>query len=374
MALANSGAEEARALMEKVKKMRAEIAALEGKSVQDVEQEALSRKQQQEAVILKAQTERDERATKKAAKTAASGTSYIPGDVKRGSMLSVPILPKDQILQAATAVERAFQDGLTRQVVRFALMRDDENMFEREQQWPGGAQQMYREAASPLTRQLLEEIRAPTASKKSKEEGDVNINNENNDVSMLLKQAPNVTSQVVWDFDGSAVVTAEAASGAKDDVQALVFPNTDTKYTRDIDAMNKVHKERLLLLINPFWRNIDSWGINIMAPKGKQMAQDVIFDGNGEGDQGDSCCNFQETYVLLQYSVRGEECVSLKAYPHDWQLYAFLEEEYWPYEPKIIRLGETKDEPKSADFTELINAREEFKLSKNMRQLERMRK
>lgn len=329
----NSGENEAKALMERVKKMREEIAQLEGRSLEEVEIEAQKRKEQAEAMNLKL-------------KEPQTTSQETPRTAQQGKDLSVPILPQDQILQAASAIERAFQDGITRQIVRLALIPEDQSLFEYERQWPGGAQQMYREAAGPLARKLLEEIRAPTS--------------PDNVDKTLLKQAPNVTTQIIWDFDGSALITAEAATGAQDDVQALVFSNTDTKYTRDIQTIDKaMGPNRLLMLINPFWRNVESWGFNILAPNGKQMAQEVIFD------------KFQETYVLLQFSARGEECVALKAYPQDWQLYAFLEDDYWPYEPKIIRLGQTKEEPKSSDFAELLNQREEFKMSRNMRQMQR---
>lgn len=98
-----------------------------------------------------------------------------------------------------------------------------------------------------------------------------------------------------------------------------------------------------------------------MAPKGKEMAQEAIFDRG-----------FQETYVLLQPSVRGEDCIALKAYPYDWQLYAYAENEYWPYDEIIVYLGSTEKEPTTSDFTGLLNGRDEFKLSKNMRQMQRM--
>jgi hypothetical protein len=63
---------------------------------------------------------------------------------------------------------------------------------------------------------------------------------------------------------------------------------------------------------------------------------------------------------------------SKKAYPYDWQLYAYAETDYWPYDETLIYLGSSEEEPKSTDFGEFMNGREEFKLSKNMRQMQRM--
>ena len=34
---------------------------------------------------------------------------------------------------------------------------------------------------------------------------------------------------------------------------------------------------------------------------------------------------FDETYVCMRFSVRGEDCVAIKAYPYDWQIFAYKE-------------------------------------------------
>ena len=335
-ALYSQAEDEAAALLEKVRKMREEIASLENKSVDDVEREAKEKKTQQKERLEKMEQDRV---------IADSKRASSPRRMDDGKFLSVPLTAEDQVQQAARSVEDAFRDGITRQIVRFALLPEDKVLSE-DIQWPGGAQQMYREAAGPLTKSLLSTVRAPTS----------------NTTDLRTVYKPNVTAEDVWDFDGSAIVKAEAATGPEDNVQALVLSNTDDKYTKDIREYGKVAGDRLFMLINPFWRNIESWGINILAPRAKQNAQEVIFDGG-----------YQETYVLLKKSARGEDCVALKAYPYDWQLYAFREDDSWPYGENVLWLGSTKDEPKSEDFTSLLNEREEFKLSKNMRQLQRMR-
>ena len=60
-------------------------------------------------------------------------------------------------------------------------------------EWPGGAQQIAREAARPLTRALLKQVHAPT---KNKEQAD-------------LRLPPTIKEQDIWDFDGSSLITAE---------------------------------------------------------------------------------------------------------------------------------------------------------------------
>ena len=331
-----SQADEAAALLEKVRKMREEIASLENKSVDDVEREAKEKKSEQKERLEKSEQDRA---------IADSKRGSSPRRMDDGKFLSVPLTAEDQVQQAARSVEDAFRDGITRQIVRFALLPEDKVLSE-DLQWPGGAQEMYREAAKPLTKSLLSTVRAPTS----------------NTTDLRTVYKPSVTAEDVWDFDGSGYIRAAAATGPEDDVQALVLSNTDNKYTNDIRDYGKAAGDRLFMLVNPFWRNLDSWGINILAPKAKQNAQEVIFDGG-----------YQDTYVLLKKSARGEDCVALKAYPYDWQLYAFREDDSWPYGENVLWLGSTKEEPTSEDFSGLLNEREEFKLSKNMRQLQRMR-
>jgi hypothetical protein len=319
--ISNDGIDAAKALREKAAQLRAEIAALEGKSVDQVEQEAKDKKDQ----ALNAKS-----ASLEARKAPSKPVDY-------GKMMEVPTGSQDMVYQAARAVERAYADGIKRQTVRFVLLAEGQGVSQETNEWPGGSAQMYREAGKPLTSELLREIRLNT-----------NVG------------SPNVRAQDIWDFDGSAIHYAEAKDSAKDDVQAMVFANTDVKYLRDIDAIDKDMGDRLFLLVNPFWRNVESWGFNILAPGAKQKAQATIFDKG-----------YDETYSLLRFSVRGEDCVALKAYPYDWQLYVYLENEMGWVTP--IRLGSSKTEPKTDYVTDLINARPEFKLSKNMRQLSRGR-
>jgi Domain of unknown function (DUF1995) len=252
--------------------------------------------------------------------------------------------------------------------VRLALVPADETLRSAmEQSWPGGAQQMYRRAAGPLTRQLLQQLRVvattpAVAAAAAVDSSSTNEPQQQSDVPTTLWKQPQVTSQDVWDFDGSAVITAEHADRPASQVQALVFPNTDNKYTTDIERMDQeLGRERLLLLVNPFWRNLDSWGFNILAPQAQTQAQRVIFD------------HFVETYCVLQKSVRGEDCVALKSYPYDWQLYAYAETNEWPYTEYAVHLGSTPEEPTAAEFAERLAQRDEFRLGKTMRQMQRRR-
>lgn len=343
----SSASEEVQRLREQAAKIRQQVAELEGKTLSEVEEEAKQKKIQEEErkQTLKLEHQRVIQQKKLSNKT-GNAVIYVPETIQ------------DQKIQAANAIENAFKDGITRQTIRLALVRSDENVITPEEDlWPGGAKEMYREAAKPLTEGLLQEIRAIAT----------HLQDENT-IAGKEKHPPTIRVQDIWDFDGSALMTAEAAVGPSGDVQALVFPNTDDKYLKDIASIDKnLGKDRLFLLVNPFWKNVESWGFNILAPNAKKRAQEIIFNAEGGG--------FQETYVFSRFSARGEDCVAIKAYPNDWELFAYIEDYGYGYggRPTLttIRLGSSSEEPTSALFSKLLNERDEFKLNKTMRQLKK---
>lgn len=342
---------QARQLKEEARRRREEVAAMTGRTPEDMEREAQREKRQRRAIEEKARSERAEAESSDRDRGARGG-----GSGTRAAILPVPDDAAAQVRQAAAAVERAFRDGVVRQTVRFALLEEDEAMSGEVNEWPGGVEQMYRRAGRPLTEALLREARAYARA------GGGSDDDAAPSSAPSLAPPPEVTAKDIWDFDGSAVISARAAGGSHGDVAAVVFPNTDTKYLDVIDALaTDVGGDRLLLLVNPFWKNADSWGFNILAPNGKRRAQEVIFD-NG----------YDVTYAVLRPSVRGEDCVVLKAYPYDWQIYAYREDPAWFNQERPVWLGSSEEEPGSAQIAALLNDRPEFRMSKNMRQMQRM--
>lgn len=350
-ATSSSDDQEAKKLLEQVRKLREEIAAMEGKSVLEVEEDA--RKSVAENLERQQQSLKDESKSHSASDEAAEQHGNRAGTTTgadNGRFLSPPVTGRDQVRQAAGAVERAFRDGLARQTVRLALLKDDKKgarVADAQEEWPGGAKQMYREGARPLAMDLVAQIRAPTGKAM--------------DSPKKMYSHVKVFDRDIWDFDGSALITAEAAAGPEADLQALVMPNTDTKYLKDIQTISQAMGERLFLLVNPFWRDEESWGFNILAPNAKRLAREAVF----EAPRG----AYTETYCLRRFSVRGEEVAALKVYPYAWQLFAYLEDGYGG--ERAVRLGASEEEPGSRLFQELLDGREEFRLSRNMRELGR---
>jgi len=97
-------------LMQQAAKIREELAALEGKSVEEVN--------------LEAQKKKDLQVSRKKEMESASAAKPKNSNRKRtNTMLYVPETIEEQTNQASLAIERAFQDGITRQTVRLPLVK-----------------------------------------------------------------------------------------------------------------------------------------------------------------------------------------------------------------------------------------------------------
>ena len=209
------------------------------------------------------------------------------------SSLSLPSGPDAMVRQAAAAVRSAFaESSLNHQVVSLPLSeaiygdREEGVVADRAIGWQGGPQETYR-FLQPLASDLLKRIDGQASG-----------------------LPPRVKEQAILNFDGSSLLTAESAAGPLADVQALVQPNTDRYY---LDVIQRVEEQfsdtpgkpqRLLLLVNPAWRDRSSWGFFDGA-----AAQKQVFD------------RYETTYALSQFVVRGEKLSLLRAWPHPWHVF-----------------------------------------------------
>ena len=77
----------------------------------------------------------------------------------------------------------------------------------------------------------------------------------------------------------------------------MIFPNTDARYVRDIGTITETFskKKRLFMIVNPFWRDLSSWGVNLLQPRAKGLAEANIFTV----DNGKSKDGFVTTYSLV---------------------------------------------------------------------------
>lgn len=79
------------------------------------------------------------------------------------------------------------------------------------------------------------------------------------------------------DFDGTWLMTAESPTGVIDDIQAILQPNTEDVYLKIIFQVEDQFSDtpgkppRLFLLMNPAWRDMNSWGLFGAARARKQV-------------------------------------------------------------------------------------------------------
>mmetsp|Transcript_7432 Transcript_7432/g.16566 ORF Transcript_7432/g.16566 Transcript_7432/m.16566 type:complete len:293 (+) Transcript_7432:206-1084(+) len=214
---------------------------------------------------------------------------------RRPQAVALPSSPDDIVKQAASAITRAFAEGnINKQTIRLPL---SESMYSAKEEgfvadraigWQGGPKETIR-YLSPLVSSVLKGVRT-----------------SDNTAGLVAK----VSEQILLDFDGSTLQTAEHPAGALYDVQALLQPNTDGYYLKTIAAIEEQFSDtegktkRLFLLVNPAWRDRSSWGFF-----GGAKAQALILD------------RYTTTYALDQFVVRGEKVSLLKSWPDDWAVY-----------------------------------------------------
>jgi hypothetical protein len=214
----NGTDEEVRKLLAKARALREEAALMSGKTIEEMERERLEMKEAERERRVTSELARRERKEANAAARWRGGESWT---------LPVPEDAAAQARQAASEIERAFADGLVRQTVRLALLAEGEVMSDH-------PNELYREAGRPLDESLLREVRAYAP---EEEDGASSSSSSSSAGRGADASSPNgsrappvVTARDIWDFDGSALITARSASGPRGDVWAIVFPNTDTKY------------------------------------------------------------------------------------------------------------------------------------------------
>jgi len=217
------------------------------------------------------------------------------------SAASVEPFPSSQssvVKQAAAAITRAYQDGkINKQTVRLplsdAMYSDKEEGFvaTRAIGWQGGPQETIRFLA-PISSSVLRGIKTT---------GDENTGG-------LVAR---VSEQILLDYDGSVLQTAEHPAGALYDIQALLQATTDNYYLDTVQTIEEQFSDtpgkkakRLFLLVNPAWRDKSSWGFF-----GGLRAQELILD------------RYETTYAVDEFIVANERVGLLKCWPNDWAVY-----------------------------------------------------
>jgi hypothetical protein len=220
--------------------------------------------------------------------------------------------------QAAQSIVTAmFQHDIHRQTIRLPL---SESMYRNKAEgfvadraigWQGGPQETIRYLC-PLATRVLQEISTSRLHP-----------------ALLGGLVISIQEQVLLDFDGSVLLTAEHPAGAKYDVQAILQPNTDEYYRKTIQTIEAqfsdtpgVATKRLFLIINPAWRNKESWS----------------FWEAGRAEQ-EILNRYETTYCIDQFVVRGSQISLLFEYGQEWAVF----ETAMPYQQQQVQQQQQQD-------------------------------
>jgi len=234
----------------------------------------------------------------------------------------VPVTETEMLELCSKSIRAAFKEGKTRQKIRLLMPRDGA-LIATDEDWPGGIMQLFN-IASPLTRNLLRRL---------------------NDAAPQLQEQRLDESGV----DGISLWMAQY-SQAKDDVSAFVQPNTEV-----IDSVAQICKSagpRLVLIVNPQWRETAD-GYDLLGSKEGLLGQIGNFLGGTAGARKEvSDLGFEDTYLIQQYVVRGDDCQIIKAFPYpNWVVYTSTDD------GKKVMLGEQATRPTYQDIEALLEAK-----------------
>jgi len=196
--------------------------------------------------------------------------------------------------QASAAVLRAQASGVNRGTLRLFLPRgDDGALYPPDESWQGGIMQLFL-ACSPLVRDLLRRLSSevagvpPTLSEQRLDESGV---------------------------DGESVWFAQSKE-PRDDAVALVQPSAERLAT--IRKLGQDAGERLLLLVNPQWKERDD-PLDALSRKGGFLgALGNFMGGKAALEEELKASNFVDLYTLAEYVCRGSRIVLHLSYPYGW--------------------------------------------------------
>jgi hypothetical protein len=231
----------------------------------------------------------------RAARAARTVVSALP---------SLPLNTKEQIEQAAGAIEAALRDGKTTQAIELNLPLIGATDLD---DWPGGIRQQYG-ALAPMVSEVLRLINAGA-------EG-------------------TCQQRVIDDADAVAALTLGS------DV-VVSFPTAEV--LDDLRAIENKNGFRLKIIANPQWNTKGAIIGDFGFGPWKRRAEEFVG-------------KFEQTYYLKEQRIQGEIVRTLKVYPNKWQVFALAPNE----NNKIVAeaLGEFDERPLYDQLKKLLESRE----------------
>jgi len=191
-----------------------------------------------------------------------------------------PTSVDDQVRQAASAIYKAQQDGITRHSVRMLLPLIGATELD---DWPGGARQMM-DAASPMVSSILTQL-------TQKYEG-----------SSIF----DIRDSVIDSDDGVRALFSVASDDPKRDACAVLLPSADTiSQLQSLDE--QVGSKRCMIITNSEWKRKSDFG--------------GVFGSFGTEKSISFVNNFEPIYYMTSLMVDGEQIRILRAYPGQWRVF-----------------------------------------------------
>jgi len=268
--------------------------------------------------------------------------------------ISVPNSLNEMIQQVSSAIKLAQESNpdapQNRQIIRILLPRDSKsgqlgqyyetNVLESitdldsitlvppDETWQGGIMQLYRAISIPA-KLILRDLGGFVGGVPPTIVEDRSID----------------TSQV----DGVGIFQSQVPNNPLKDICCFVQPLQET--LDDITTIcDQAGKKRLVVLLNPQWRQIDD-ALDTVSKQGGFMGNFASFLG-GKGNslrQLDSL-GFENTYVIEGYVCKGGNVRLMKRFDSDWVVFAENDSE-----TDYIRIGESKSRPSYQDVEEMLN-------------------
>jgi len=268
--------------------------------------------------------------------SSTSATDNETSNTKSNSRITVPLSFDAMIRDTSDAMERAYEQGMTRQIIRVLLPRDPNsgnlgNYYEEgsvtmntrdmvlvptDESWQGGIMQLYR-AAAPTCREILRSFSKGTAGVPPKIVEDRSIDDSGVDgVGLLMTQNRD----------------------AADDVCCFIQPMQET-----VDAIEKISKEageRLVVIVNPQWRQVDDALDSASRNGGVFGSLAGFLGGKGGSLRRLDESGFSSVLSIEGYICKGRNVRLVKHFDSDWVIFAENEGE-----TDFIRIGESDSRP-----------------------------
>lgn len=233
--------------------------------------------------------------------------------------LYIPISFDEMVKQTSTAMEDAYANGISRQMIRILLPRSAENdqllqyyeddadsvdmsqaaLVPPDETWQGGIMQLYR-AASITCQNVLRRY----------------SRNAGGGVVPRLQEDRSVDESGV---DGIGLWITQGAS-PQDDVSCFVQPSQET-----VDAIESISNQagnRLVALLNPQWRITDDALDTASRSEGVFGNLASFLGGKGGSLRRLDSLGFESTYILEGYVCRGGNVRLIKRFDSDWVVFA----------------------------------------------------